>query len=96
MAGQVGRRVRSTQWPADLKVACHWSLLVMELLSILPNAPVSGSSKIAFLAATPNLNLQADGPRRPTFTDRAETDEGDTFGVIQIQTSGDIGDLPAG
>jgi hypothetical protein len=93
MAGRVGRRVPFTKWPASLSVACHWSLMVMELLSILPNAPVSGSSRIAFLAATPNLNLQAGGPHGPTSIDRAETEEG-AFGVIQVQTSGDIGDLP--
>ena len=89
MAGRVGRRVPFTKWPASLSVACHWSLMVMELLSILPNAPVSGSSRIAFLAATPNLNLQAGGPIGPTSIDRAETEEG-AFGVIQLQTSGDI------
>ena len=36
---------------------CHWSLMVVELLSILPSTPVSASGSVAFLAATPNLNL---------------------------------------
>jgi hypothetical protein len=56
MAGQVGRRVPATHWPASLGAACHWSLMVMELLSILPSSPDSASG-IAFLAATPNRNL---------------------------------------
>jgi hypothetical protein len=95
MAGQVGRRVPATQWPSSLSVACHWSLLVMELLSILPGAPVSASGSIAFLAATPpNLNLKTGGRRRPTPIAGDETDEG-AFGIIQVQTSGDdIRDLP--
>ncbi len=62
MAGEVGRRVRSTQWPASVRVACHWSLMVMELLSILPGAPASASGSIAFLAATPNLNSEDRWP----------------------------------
>ena len=61
IAGQVGRRVPATGWPASLSVACHWSLMVMELLLILPGAPVSASGSIAFLAATPNLSLETDG-----------------------------------
>jgi hypothetical protein len=93
MAGQVGRRVRFTQWPASFNVACHWSLMVMELLSILRSAPVSGSRRIAFLAATPNLNLKTGGPLPPASIGRAEMEEG-AFGVIQVQTFGDIGDLP--
>lgn len=38
MAGQVGRRAPVTQWPTSMNSTCHWSLLVMELLSILPSA----------------------------------------------------------
>ena len=67
--------------------------MVMELLSILPGAPVSASGSIAFLATTPNLNLETGGRLRPTSIARDETDEG-AFGIIQVQTSGDIGDLP--
>jgi hypothetical protein len=93
MAGQVGRAVPDTQWPACLSVACHWSLVVMELLSILPGAPVSASGSISFLAATPNLNLDTSGRLRPTSIAGDKTDEA-AFGIIQIQTSGDIGDLP--
>lgn len=92
MTSQVGRRVSTTQWPASLSVACHWSLMVMELLSILPGAPVSGSGRIAFLAATPNLNLATGARLRPASIAGDEADEG-AFGIIQIQTSGNIGDL---
>lgn len=92
MAGQVGRRAPVTQWPSSLSVACHWSLMVMELLSMLPDAPVSASGSIAFLAATPNLNLRTDGGLRLTPTAADEKDEG-AFGIIQVETSGDIGDL---
>ncbi|HLZ99422.1 MAG TPA: hypothetical protein VKP66_15920, partial [Steroidobacteraceae bacterium] len=95
MAGQVGRHVPFTQWPTSLSVADHWSLMVMELLSILPNALVSGSNRIAFLAATPNLNIKSGAPLRPTSVGQADGEEG-AFGVIQVQTSGDIGDLDAG
>jgi hypothetical protein len=93
MASQVGRRAPVTQWPMSLSGACHWSLMVMELLSILPGAAVSASGSIAFLAATPNLNLYTGGGLRPTSIAGDTTDEG-AFGIIQVQTSGDIGDLP--
>jgi hypothetical protein len=93
IAGQVGRRVLATHWPASLSVACHWSLMVMELLSILPGAPMSASGSIAFLAATPNLNLETGGRLRPTSFASEKTDEG-AFGIVRVQTSGDIGDLP--
>lgn len=92
MASQVGRRAPVTQWPTSLSGACHWSLMVMELLSILPSAAVSASGSIAFLAATPNLNLDTGG-LRPTSIAGDTTDEG-AFGIIQVQTLGDIGDLP--
>lgn len=93
MAGAVGRRVPVTDWPSSLSAACHWSLMVMDLLSILPSAPVSASSNIAFLAATPNLNLATAtrSPSKPTVDD--EKDEG-AFAIVQIQTSGDLGDRP--
>lgn len=93
MAGQVGRFVPVTKWPPSLSVACHWSLMVMELLSILPSAPVSASGGIAFLAATPNLNLETSERQRQTLTAADKWDEG-AFGIILVQTSGDIGDLP--
>ena len=93
IAGQVGRRVPATRWPASLSVACHWSLMVMELLSILPGTPVSASGSIAFLAATPNLSLETDGHLRSPSIAGDEPDEG-AFGIIQVQTSGDIGALP--
>jgi hypothetical protein len=67
--------------------------MVMELLSILPSEVVSASGSIAFLAATPNLNLDTGGGLRPTSIAGNTTDEG-AFGIIQVQTSGDIGDLP--
>jgi hypothetical protein len=93
MAGEVGRFVPVTKWPASLSVACHWSLMVMELLSMLPSAPVSASGGIAFLAATPNLNLETSERLRPTRIAGDKWEEG-AFGIIQVQTSGDIGDLP--
>jgi hypothetical protein len=93
MAGQVGRRVPVTRWPASLNVACHWSLMVMERLSILPRAPVSASTGISLLASTPNLNVETAGRLPPTSIARDETDEGGAFGIIQVQTTGDIGDL---
>jgi hypothetical protein len=45
------------------------------------------------LAATPNLNLDTGGGLRPTSIAGDTTDEG-AFGIIQVQTLGDIGDLP--
>jgi hypothetical protein len=90
MDGQVGRRVSATQWPTSLSVACHWSLMVMELLSILPSTPVSASGSITFLAATPNLNLGTGARLQQPPVGKDEEDEG-AFGIIQVQTSGDIG-----
>ena len=58
MAGEVGRYVPATQWPSSVNAACHWSLMIMELLSILPGVPVSGSGNIAFLAANPEYTLR--------------------------------------
>jgi len=66
--------------------------VVMELLSILPSAPVSASGSIAFLAATPNVNIEAGARLQRTSLDKTEADEG-AFGIIHLQTSGDIGDL---
>lgn len=90
MAGKVGRRAPITKWPSSLNLACHWSLMVIELLSILPGAPVS-SGPTAFLATTPNLNLETAGNlQRSSFPDD-KMDDG-AFGIILVRTSGDIGD----
>ena len=91
MAGQVGRHVPYTQWPASLSVACHWSLMVTELLSILPGGPVSASGNIAFLAATPNLTLTPNQYLQASPIAGDGPDEG-AFGIIQVQTSEDTGD----
>jgi hypothetical protein len=93
MDGQVGRRVTATQWPRSVSVACHWSLMVMELLSIFPGASMSTVGSIAFLSATPNLRLGTGAQFRQTPLGKDEEDEG-TFGIIRVQTSGDIRDGP--
>ena len=95
MTNQVGRRAPVTQWPTSMSGACHWSLMVMELLSILPNTPVSASSSVAFLAATPGLNCDTGGGLSGTTSLAGDKSEDGAFGIIHVQTSGDIGDLPA-
>jgi hypothetical protein len=90
MAGEVGRYVPVTQWPASMSVACHWSLMVMELLSILPGVPVSASGNIAFVAVTPNI---LSGQLKSTAISEYEGEEG-SFGIIRVETSGDLGDVP--
>jgi hypothetical protein len=92
IAGNVGRSAPKTKWPASLNVACHWSLMVMELMSILPKA-ASSTSKISFLAATPNLKIDLGGFDRPPSTADHSMDEG-AFGVIHAETSGDLGPPP--
>jgi hypothetical protein len=91
MNGEVGRHVPFTNWPGAVSVACHWSLMIMELLSILPSAPVSASGGIAFLAMTPNFD-EAGGHLQPTSIPDYKADEG-AFGIIHVQTSGDIGEI---
>lgn len=91
MAGEVGREVTNTDWPASLHGACHWSLMVMELLSILPSAPASGSGHIAYLAATPNLDPTQQAQFQSPSGAKAEMGDGG-FAVIQVRTSGDLGD----
>ena len=91
MAGHVGRHVPATQWPTSMNVACHWSLIVMELLSILPGATVGTSHNIALLAATPNILSTAR--RKPISMAEYEGEEG-SFGIIRVETSGDLGDMP--
>lgn len=90
MNGEVGRHVPITHWPLAVSGACHWSLMIMELLSILPNAPMSASGNIAFLAMTPNFE-EAGGHLGPTSIPQDKTDEG-AFGIIHVQTAGDIGE----
>ena len=91
MAGEVGRQVPVTQWPLSMNVACHWSLMVMELLSIMPGAPVSASANIAFMAATPNI--RSGSPLKPTAT-AVDAGEAGSFGIIRVESSGDLGDVP--
>ncbi len=93
VAGQVGRHVPVIQWPDSMAAACHWSLLVKELLSILPSATPPSGGSIVFLAATPNLNIETRGRLGPRLIPEAETGDG-AFGIIRVQTSGDIGGLP--
>jgi hypothetical protein len=99
LAGLVGRHAPQTQWPVNLGVACHWSLMVMELLSIFPSSVVPGaigspsaSDNVSFLAATPNLRLNTDRSVQSPPTGRDMEDEG-VFGIIHIQTEGDLGDV---
>ncbi len=42
--GKVGRVVPYPQWPTGLANACHWSLMVEELLSLLPASQATGAS----------------------------------------------------
>ena len=87
MAREVGRRAPVTRWPASLGAACHWSLMIMELLSLLPSTPISASG-VAFLAATPNLKLMADEHLGSTSIAADEPDEGGFAGRIHLQDIG--------
>lgn len=92
MAGQVGREAPNTTWPANMSVACHWSLTVMELLTLIPDKSASPHGVIAFAAATPNIS---NAPLKPTPISEDGSEEG-AFGVIRVSTSGDLGDIPRG
>lgn len=85
MDGQVGRRAQTTEWPLTVAGACHWSLMISELLSILPNPTVSNST-IAYLAATPDLDLANMKP--PSHVGEEPAEGG--FGIIRIQTEGNL------
>lgn len=77
MASQVGRSAPTTDWPTSMTGACHWSLMVKELMSLLPQTSPTNSSNIATFSQLPT---EPEGA----------TAEGGAFGVIRVQTSGDL------
>ena len=83
--GTQGRLVPAPGWPSDLAQACHWSLVVEELLSLLPPAasPSSdGSLRFHAVGGQPGWGTTAPGAG----------DDGDgAFAVIlAISSGGDV------
>lgn len=96
--GKAGRKVPSPGWPAGLSGACHWSLVVEELLSLLPPPPpipaastsagaAAGSGgALAFLSTPASSRSTTGGP--PSSDGSSADDREGAFAVIRITTSG--------
>ncbi|WP_146203780.1 hypothetical protein [Azospirillum sp. TSO5] len=62
VTGRVGRAVRYPGWPSGLGGADHWSLLVEELLSLLPAAAAGSSPGSSAAAAAPATSASPAAP----------------------------------
>jgi hypothetical protein len=104
MMGKVGRAVPHSRWPTNLATACNWSLVVQELLSLLPHLPShvagsriaapSGMPVMATASSTRNVSFTATptstvgGPPLPG--DLPTEDEEGAFAVILLTTRGGL------
>jgi hypothetical protein len=85
MTGEVGRCVPYVSWPRNLSSACHWSLTVAELLSLVPQQSNRAPRGISFLSRSPGISANGRQVVRATRDGEVEEAEG-PFGIIQINT----------
>jgi hypothetical protein len=87
LMGRVGRAVPYPRWPSSISNACHWSLMIQELLSLLPSTQqVSSSGAVAYLAMTSAFVAHGGGVAGHTLPSEEKGDG--AFGIIQLTTTG--------
>jgi hypothetical protein len=96
--GDVGRAVPITGWPTSLATACHWSLMVKELMTLhtARTAPAVPAVQSLSAAANPwflgqarrngeNVDRNGLGPGKPYLGEVGEPEDGG-FAVIILRT----------
>ena len=83
--GHVGRPFQRLAWPVDLATTCHWSIVMHELLTLLPPAGSGSLPGPALAFAT------MSGGGGAETGDRSPEDEDGAFLVVRISTRGGLG-----
>jgi hypothetical protein len=95
VTGKTGRPALQTDWPVSLTVACHWSLMINELLEALPTHGARRQAgrrapALAFISNGTNgfarTRTIGAGSSPPTTSDGEDPES--VFGVIRVATSG--------
>jgi hypothetical protein len=85
MMGTVGRAVPYPKWPTSLPGACHWSLMIQELLSLVPpRQQATAPGTVAYLAMK---SASADGGGLGGEEGPLGVDGDGAFGVILVTTT---------
>jgi hypothetical protein len=96
--GDAGRLAPVKAWPTDIGSACHWSLIVNELTSLMPisvSIPTVRALSAAAISQLPNSKIpldqtqsaQPDGPNTPGKGASKGFEEGG-FAIILLKTEG--------
>jgi hypothetical protein len=89
MRGEVGRAVPDTGWPSGLAAACHWSLMIKELLSLLPPALPAAPANVLSLTVLPDAGGKGGMPHKPA--NLTEHSDPSAFAVLLVTTNGGPG-----